>query len=245
MNYREYHFSKTELAVNIMIGIAITALTAWAFYRSFIAFFLMLPLVYFYIKFKRKSCIEKRKRELSIEFREAILSVQSALNAGYSVENAFVEAAHDMEQMYGSDAYISIELKVMMRRLRSNESLEKILNDLGERSGIDDIREFAGIFSVAKRSGGNMNGIINRAVRMIGDKMEVSREIETVISAKKYESRIMDIVPFGIVIYSSLSSPDISEVLYHNLRGNIIMTTCIIVYAAALIISEKIVDIEV
>ena len=245
MNYNEYKFSKTEMLFNLLTGAVLSAAAAWAFYRTVMAFFLMLPLVWFYIRFRRKECISKRKRELSIEFREAIMSVQSAMNAGYSVENAFMEAAHDMELMYGPDAYISIELKVMIRRLRSNESLEKILNDLGERSGIDDIREFAGIFAVAKRSGGNMNGIINRAVRMIGDKMEVSREIDTVISAKKYESRIMDIVPFGIIVYSSLSSPDISSVLYHNLRGNIIMTICLIVYAAAFFISEKIVDIEV
>ncbi len=245
MNYNEYKFSKSEMLINILTGIALSAAVAWAFYRSFIAFFLSLPIVYFYILFRRRECIAKRKRELSIEFREAIMSVQSALNAGYSVENSFMEAAHDMELMYGTEAYISMELKILVRRLRSNESLEKILNDLGERSGIDDIREFAGIFAVAKRSGGNMNGIINRAVRMIGDKMEVSREIDTVISAKKFESRIMDMVPFGIIIYSSISSPDISSVLYHNLRGNIIMTLCIIVYVAALLISEKIVDIEV
>ena len=245
MNYREYHFTAKEMFLNILSGICLAAIVAWTFYRSLIAFLIMLPLVYFFIKFKRKSCIAKRKRELAIEFREAIMSVEAALNAGYSVENSFIEAAHDMELMYGCDAYISKELKIMIRRLRSNESLEKILENFGERSGIKDIKDFAGIFSVAKRSGGNMNGIINRAARMIGDRMEVKREIETVISAKKFESRIMDIVPFGMVLYSTISSPDISSVLYHNLRGNIIMTICVSLYAAALFISEKIVDIEV
>lgn len=245
MNYREYHFSKSDLIKNIAAGVMIDAMIAWTFYRSIVAFIVFLPLVWFYLRYRKETLKAARKDELALEFKETLLSVQSALNAGYSVENAFAEGLKDMELLYGNDAMIVKELKIMMRRLRTNERIEKILLELGTRSGIADIVEFAQIFAAAKRSGGNMSGIIRRAASMISDRMEVAREISVQISAKRYESRIMEIVPFGIIVYITLTSPNVAAIIYHNVLGVILMTVCLCIYAIALVISEKIVSIEV
>ena len=66
---------------------------------------------------------------------------------------------------------------------------------LGERSGIEDIENFAAVFSTAKRSGGDMDKIIQTSARMIGDKIDVRKEIETTLSAKKAEQMIMSLMP--------------------------------------------------
>ncbi len=245
MNYREYHFSKSELIKNIAVGVLLEAIVVWTFYRSMIAFVIFLPAVWVYLRYKKEMLKAERKNELALEFKETLLSVQSALNAGYSVENAFAEALKDMDLLYGHDAMIVKELRIMMRRLRTNERIEKILLELGMRSGIADIVEFAQIFASAKRSGGNMSGIIRRAASMISDRMEVAREISVQISAKRYESRIMEIVPFGIIVYITLTSPNVTHVIYHNALGVILMSFCLCLYAVALVIAERIISIEV
>ena len=245
MNYLVYKFTKAELVRNIIAGLVIEGIVAWTFYRSIIAMIVYLPVVWVYISYRKRLLNEARKNELAVEFRETLLSVQSALNAGYSPENAFAEALKDMELLYGRDAMMSKELRIMMRRLRTNERIEKILTELGARSGIADIIEFAEIFAEAKRSGGNMSAIIRRAASMISDRMEVAREISVEISAKRYESRIMEVVPFGIIVYITITSPNISSVIYHNPAGVVMMTICLIIYAIAVTMAERIVRIEV
>ena len=89
---------------------AICALTAYVFYRSIPAFAILfaghhLP----YAKFRIAQAERARKTLLSMQFRESILAVSTALNAGYSVENSFIEAYHDMKEMYGDDAPITAE----------------------------------------------------------------------------------------------------------------------------------------
>ena len=65
------------------------------------------------------------------------------------------------------------------------------------------------------------------------------------ISAKKMEQKIMNMVPFLIIFYVGTTSRGFFDVLYHNLIGVIIMTSCLLFYGAAYLLSKRIVKIEV
>ncbi|MCR5486865.1 MAG: type II secretion system F family protein [Lachnospiraceae bacterium] len=223
----------------------IDGMISFIFYRSilpFFGFFLFFPK---YQKYRKKSRREKRKRELAAQFRESIQAVSTSLNAGYSVENAFVEAYGDMKQTYGEDAPIAIEYRRIAERLKNNEAIEVILKDFALRCGVEDIRDFSDVFSAAKRSGGDMGKIIRRASGNISEKMEVKREIDTLISSKRYEQRIMEIVPFAIIAYLSVISPGFMDGLYHNPIGIAVMSACLGIYAGGFFLAEKIMRIEV
>jgi tight adherence protein B len=242
LNYDRYRFSGGEKIMYLFAGAGLTALISWTFYKSPVAFFILLiPLEYIFLRYMKISLIEKRKYELSLGFREAIMAVQSSLNAGYSVENAFIEAGRVMDSMYG-ESPIRNEFRILTRRLRSNETLEKILLDLSYRSGIEDIEDFANVFAAAKRSGGDFTRIIRKAAESIGDKMDVRRDIRTAISAKRYENRVMEAVPFGIIIYLNITSADFLSVLYNNVTGSVIMTIALGLYTLGFIMAEKIVS---
>lgn len=245
MNYKVYTFSINEKIIYSAEGAILAAITAFTFYRSFTAFFIMLPSIYFFLKYKKEKLMYKRKHELLLEFRELILSVQSALNAGSSIENAFIDAGREIEKMYGANGLMAREAAIMTRRLRSNETLERILQDLADRSGIEDILDFANVFAAAKRSGGDLTGIIRRASNVIGDKIDVLREIETELSAKQYETRVMEAVPFGIILYLNIAQSDFLSVLYHNIAGTAVMTVCLVLYFISFKMAEKITAIEV
>ena len=189
--------------------------------------------------------LNEQRSLLSLQFRESILAVSTALNAGYSVENAFIEAYHDMRKMYGDDAPITKEYQRIVLRLRDNEQIEDIVRDFGRRSGIEDINDFAGVFESAKRIGGDMTAIIKKASSGISEKIDVKREIETSMSSRKLELKIMTAVPFCILLYLQITSSDFISVLYHNPTGQIIMTAALVLYLLGIITAEKIINIEV
>lgn len=58
-------------------------------------------------------------------------------------------------------------------------------------------------FCSAKRSGGDFHKIIATTIEHISDKIEVEREVQTVISAKKMEQKIMNVFRFHYFISES------------------------------------------
>ena len=128
---------------------------------------------------------------------------------------------------------------------KNNIPLEKLLYNFGVESENKDILEFAIVFSVAKRTGGNLTEIISRTISVISRKIEVEKEIEVLVSAKRMEARIMNGVPFFIIFYIGLTSKGFFNPLYHNPFGIVLMTICMLVYLAAYLLSEKIINIVV
>ena len=161
----------------LLQGAGIAVLFGRLFYDSWIAAVFLLPLVIPWFIFQKK--MEKRRmvRVLGIQFRDAIASALTSLKAGYSIENAFREAGRDMELLYGKKSPICRELKRIYKGLTNNIPLEKLMGRLGKESGNPDIEEFAEVFAVAKRSGGNMTEIIGRTISVIYRKMDVEKEI--------------------------------------------------------------------
>ena len=245
MDYAHYTFSRQEIVMYLMIGALFNAMISWLFYDSIIAWFLMLPLFVLSLKEKGIQLCQKRKRKLELEFRDVILSVASNLQAGYSVENAFREAYKDIVLLYGTESVMAGEMRLIFRKLSNNEQLESALLNLAKRSDVQDIRDFADIFSIAKRGGGDMRTIIANTAAIIGDKQEVRREIETVVSEKKLEQQIMKYIPFFIIFYISLTTKGYFESLYHNLLGCIVMTVALLIYMAACKLSDRILQIDV
>ena len=187
----------------------------------------------------------RRRRIIGIQFRDAIYSVLTSLKAGYSVENAFRESRKDMELLYGDKSDIVFYLSRICKGLKNNIPLEKLIYGFGKECENTDIQDFAMVFKVAKRNGGNMTEIIERTIGVISQKISVEKEIDVLISAKRLEARIMDMVPFFIIFYISISSPGFFDAMYHNPFGIVLMTICMIVYVVAYLLSEKIVNISI
>ncbi|MDE7321556.1 MAG: type II secretion system F family protein [Lachnospiraceae bacterium] len=244
-DYKTYKFSRQEIAVHFLLGALSAAVTAWLFYDSVVAWFLLMPFIILSLKDKGRLLCQKRMRKLEVEFRAVILSVSANLQAGYSMENSFREAYRDILNLYGQESVMAVELQLMLRRLENNEPLEDVLMNLAYRSGVQDIRDFADIFQIAKRGGGDMRGIIANTAGIIGDKQEVRREIETVVSEKKLEQQIMRYIPFFIVFYISITTKGYFESLYHNITGWVIMTVSLGVHAVACRISDRILNIRI
>lgn len=244
-DYNSYHFNLKETMKYLFQGALIASVFGILFYQSIFGIIFISPIIFFYCKAKRKQQMKNRKWQLNLEFRDGILSVSAALNAGYSAEHAFEEAWKDLRLLYKENSLIMKEFSYLINQIRMNITVEKALSDFGERTGIEDIISFAEIFSTAKRTGGDLIKVIRSTSNAINDKIEVKREIITLITSKKYEANIMNMIPIGILCYLYFSSPGFLDPLYHNLFGVIVMTLLLGGYLGAFLLSEKIIAIEV
>lgn len=224
----------------ILIGI-----TAWLYYRKIWAVPALIPLgIWLYREFLKEEK-KKKEQEFQKQFREMIQSLSAALNTGYSVENAFYETQKELKILYPPEARISKELLVITRKLRIHIPVEQVLEEFAEQVLSEDVKSFVTVFVTAKKSGGDMIGIIRNTANQIGDKIEVKREIDTMLAAKKYEFQIMSMVPYGIIAYMSLSFSDFMEELYGNVTGIGVMTLCLGIYVGAYYLGVRLLRIDV
>lgn len=241
LDYNQYTFRGIErLILFLKIG-TIVCLLAYFFYQSLWAVLGLWPLAFVIKRREEQRKVGKRRQELNKEFMECMLSVNVSLQAGYSVENAFLESKKDMETFFGVHSCIFLELEGIRRGLVVNIPLEELLFQLGERSGIEDIRQFAQIFAIAKKRGGDLVHIITNTVERIRQRVETQEEIQVVMAGKSMEQTIMRVMPFGILVYIGLSYPGYFDPLYHNLKGIFLMSVALVLYGFAFWLGDYIV----
>lgn len=241
-DYHKVFQKRGDLMRAVAQTAAVVLFFAWFFYRSLWAIPVLLPLGIFY--FRR--CVERQSRknrqELTLQFKECILSVANSLRTGYALENAFLESREDIRMLYGEQCSMYRELELIRRGMILNITLEELVADLAKRSGIEEIEQFSTILNIAKRGGGNVAQIIRTTAEVISNKVETMQEMLTMLQGRKLEQKVMEIMPFGIVFYIGSTYPGYFGVLYHNGMGIAVMTLCLVVYVGAYLLGEKILD---
>lgn len=245
MNYRQYHFGKKDIWKLILGSLLLSSTIAFLFYRS-IWGILCMPAVFFLLyKREKETGKERRNQELLEEFINGIRVLNTSLQAGISMENAWKEVQKELLIMYGENALFFKEVKEINHSVALNVPIEKLVLQFAYRSGLEDIIIFAELFEYGKRSGGNWCRVIGDVVQHIQDKYDARKEIEVMIASKKLEQQVMNVTPLGILLFLQVSSWDYMSVLYHNPTGVMCMSVCLVGYGLALLLSERILRIQV
>lgn len=245
VDYRAYRFQLQDWGEFLLKMMVKGILICYLFYDSWKAIIVLLPLGLLDYQSMKGQKLKKQKRELTLQFKDMMESLATALSAGYSLERGFLEAEKDLKLIYAKDAMIFSEISYILEGLKWNQPVDLLVKDFGMRSGIDDIVNFSNVITVAKKNGGNLVRIIQKTVRSIADKIATEEEIETMITEKKYEEKVMMIMPYGIILYLRMTSGDFFNVLYHNMLGAVLMTIFLIVIYIADLWAKKIMDIQV
>jgi tight adherence protein B len=148
-----------------------------------------------------------------------------------------------MVMAYGKDSMMAKEVKIINAGLYNNFTIEELLKDLADRSGLDDINSFAETFAVCKTRGGSLKKIVSDCRDIINDKIEIEMEIETTLTANKNEINIMCVLPFVIIpMMGMLGNASITA----NTPLNVIVKFIAVgMFVLAYYIGRKITDIKV
>lgn len=243
--YDVYRFSPKEWLLFVSAAVAGYAALTMLLYGSlwpFVVFPVILPL---YLHMISAWCIKKQKCMLKDGFISAVEAFVVALRAGYSAESALRECCRDMKRMAGEKDPMVSELMYMEAQLGVGVPVEKLFLDLADRSGVEDIREFARVFAAGKRRGGELDRILTTTVRHMKQKQETEKDIMAEIASRRMEQNIMSLVPLGILLYLRLTSPDYMAVFYTTAAGKVMMTGCLVLYMLSLFWGRRITDISV
>ena len=246
IDYDTYIMTGKEKTVYIILAAAAIYIIGFIFYRSFILAALLCPLALYYPKIRTKEIIEKRKNDLNLQFKDMLYALSSSLTAGKSVEMAFRDVLKDLSIIYPApDTLIIREVELMLRKLTMNQTIESVLGDFAKRAHLEDVQNFVDVFHVCKRTGGNIVDIIRNTSNIINDKIEIKQEIDTMLAARRFEQKVLNIMPILMIVILSTSSADYMEPVFTTAAGRIVMTIAVVLLAAAYFVSKKIMKIKV
>lgn len=251
INYKQYRYTVKDY-IKYYIGGSVIAFTlAQVFYNNVILGIVVAAL-YLIIISKWKSIImnnliEKRKEMLLFQFKDALQSIVAELGAGTSFTNIIKSGKiiENLTLLHQKDAYIVKEMQRMSQALNHNVPEEEVLRDFAQRADIEDITNFVDVFTICRKQGGDTNKVSKNTANIIIEKINICEEIQTVITQKKQEQKIMTILPLGMVLTLKIMAPDYMEPLYTSIGGRIAMTIAILIIVGAHFTSKKIMNIEV
>lgn len=245
MDYKQYIYTRKELIRYGLCGGGAGFALFMLFYNNVLfCGILSVPAVLLFLGYWRRVLLERRRWQLTVQFKDAMESLVSALSAGYSLENSVRETVEDLKLMYSPEDIIRREFEYMRRRMELKVSVETLMRELGARSGAEDIIMFSEILGTARQTGGNLVRIMRQTSSNISEKIEVRREIETMVAGKKMEAACMTAVPLLMILYLRIFSPGFLDPLYDNLMGRLVMTGALAVYGVAFLWGQKIMRIE-
>ena len=242
-DYNVYEESLREKMLWFLIGFAASGIVLFAFYNSIIVS-LSVGIVcgILFIPIRRKQVIEKRKKNLTIQFRALLDALATSVGAGKNMYDAFHGAADDLAVQFNQDADIVTEVKQISTGLYNNIQIENLLLNFAERSGLEDVRNFANVFATCYKKGGNINEVIKNTATIIGDKIEVQMEVETMVSGQKGQLSILMVMPVFFVLVLRFLGGGLLDL--DSLVGILSVTGAIIVFILAYFIGKKILDIK-
>jgi len=225
-NYKVYYMSKLEKILYFLLAFVIGAVVGYLFYgglgrdefgqRTTLSWILdiSIPAIVglvagrIFVPTRTKQIRDKNARNLNSQFRDFLEAFNTSIGAGKNVVDSFHAVYDDMRIQYEEDAFIVKELEVILSGMANNFAVEDLMEDLGNRSGNDDIVSFANVFRISYRKGGNLKDTINTTHSILSDKMEIKEEIETMVSASKMEQTVMIFMPVGLIGIMKSMSPD-------------------------------------
>lgn len=190
-----------------------------------------------------ESLKERRKKKLRLQFRDFLSSLSTSLSGGMNISDSIKRAYGDLALQYTEKSYIVNEIKEMILANQNNVPFEKSISDFGKRSEVTDIENFATVFSICLRTGGNFKEIVRRTYDIISEKMIIFEEIQTKLTSNKMQLRAMNVIPIVIVGMMKGMSSQFAEG-FTSLVGVISITIALGVFVAAYKIGNKIMDIK-
>lgn len=240
-----YGFNSKERISYILFGILQLGFLGYIFYKSLPAVCLLQILLPFYLKRKEEECRQNHINKLKSEFKEMLEIYQGFISAGYASDNALIHTRKELLSLGYEKSMVVKELDHMIRKLKFNLPLGELFMDWGKRSGLRDIEDFASIFILSSQTGGDLPGLMRSCASVIGEKLEVERDIATILAARKYEQKVVNLVPLFLLLYVDLTSKGFLLPLYEGIFGRLVMSLCMFVYFVSLRIGQRIMNIEV
>jgi tight adherence protein B len=225
------------LTFSLLAGImaALAAFTLFNIVPVVIIFFLAAAVPILSVALKRR----KRLRKFNAQLPDTLDLLSRSLAVGHAFSEALHQVASEMPDP------ISTEFRVTFEEQKLGLGTKAALDRLAERVPLADLRLCITAIHIQRETGGNLAEILEKVSQTIRERFKFMEDFRTLTTSSRASGWILCALPFVIVFFLTLLSPDYMAVLLYDKRGHYVITFAIIWQIFGMLLIRKFLNIKV
>ena len=209
--------SRYLLMVLLVIAVVTFVLAYGLNFHYMISLLIGIPLGLFlpsiYVGVKRK----ERLAQFTEQLPDTLDYIARSLRAGNPFSASLKGAANEMPDPTGT------ELGITFDEMNYGLELEDALQNLGRRSGSDEMNMFITAVLIQRSTGGNLADVLNRIATVMRSRASIVREILILSAEMRLSAYILIGLPFVVSGAVSIFNPAYMSVVVDNPVGHIVI----------------------
>jgi tight adherence protein B len=194
----------------------------------------------FALPYLRLSMLRRRRlQKIEEQIPDAIDVIKRALRAGHPFNAAIKLVADDM------DGPIAKEFELTFMDLNYGSDVRRAL--LGLLNRVPSVTVMALVTSVLvqRETGGNLAEILDQIAKVVRSRFKFERKVRSLSAEGKMSAWVLAMVPVGLVVMMSISSPNYLPILLTNPTGHKLLYSAGILAVLGILWIRRIIRIEV
>ncbi|MBR4717453.1 MAG: type II secretion system F family protein [Lentisphaeria bacterium] len=189
----------------------------------------------FYLRALKKQRLAKFNEQLE----DALLSMSSALKAGFSITQA-------LENVASENRYpISFEFTLLLQELRLGVQFDTALRKMADRLQSQDFELVAVAIITARQTGGELTSVLEELAGVIRERMRIMQRVRALTSQGRMQAWLIAAVPFLLMFAMMRLAPDLMDAFFGSVVGIIVLFAVIIMVVCGFLWIRKITTIDV
>ena len=242
VDYKTYVLSPAETAVCALAGAAAAGAGAQILFgHAAVSLVSAVAAVPAAIAAGRNILKKRSLRKLLMQFRDMLDAMKASVSSGRNLYGAVSDCIRDTESLHGKNGMIVSELKQISDGMRNGADPGDLFRDLAERSGLEDVADFAGILGVTAKTGGDIRRTVSECRDVICAKIRTEAAIRATVASNKNELYVMSLMPFAVSAVLKAGGTPAAD----GASGLAFRVAAVAIYLSAFAVGMKITDVKV
>jgi tight adherence protein B len=233
-------FSKTpaeQLAYSQIIGVVAVPIFALVADNGFFNA-LIVPVVvgpYFYLQMERK----KRVDALEAQLDQWLLMLANALKASPSLGESIESSAKLIRAPFAE------EVDLVIKETKLGTPLDQALINMSDRLDSRIISGSLATILVGRQTGGDLPAILEQSAATLREMARLEGVVRTKTAEGKSQAMVLAVIPYILLGILNTIDPDMGHILFHTVKGNLILAVAFVFWLAAVLLARKILAVDI
>lgn len=179
------------------------------------------------------------RKKFGAQFVDVLLLLSNSLRAGFNLNQALQIVATEMP----SPAKNEFSLVLMDRELGA--SMERALENLGQRMKSDSVRIFITAILVTLQTGGDIVHMLDKLVNTIRDRERVEDRVRTMTASGRMQGYVVAVLPIFLFMSVYLWKGEVVRPLLESLWGQVVIVLGVLFNVMGLVAIRKMSTVDV
>ena len=190
-------------------------------------------------RFYLRSLKKQRLATFNEQLEDALISMSSALKAGFSITQALENVASERRHP------ISFEFTLLLQELRLGVQFDTALRKMADRIGSQDFELVAVAVITARQTGGELTSILEELSGVIRERMRIMQRVRALTAQGRMQAWLIAAVPFVLLFAMTRLAPDLMDEFLGSAVGVVVLFSVVVMVVTGFLWIRKITTIDV